>query len=231
MEYNAEPGIDGRTHFLFIINGNARGISLRELLKEKIPLNEWTTIDGLFDELSVYTDGNHFVPVESVFCREALPDEEFVEIRMDNSRDVVVTHDYSCIVMDENKKHIVAKKALSLKRQESIPMHKLVQCLLPWDYYKKIKEDSFTRRSEPENLTWADYVALKPRSLSVIHGNQKTVFSEENKRGKKMPAYVKYTGSKKPVPLIEDMKIFRLRLKSCKRLPKLIAACGILLYC
>ena len=37
MEYNTEPGIDGRTHFLFKINGYARGISLRELLHEKIP--------------------------------------------------------------------------------------------------------------------------------------------------------------------------------------------------
>lgn len=225
-----EPGIEDRTHFLFRIDGHARGISLRELFAEKLSPGVWHHVDEMFDELKVYTDGNRFEPVKSVFYRKVEPEETLLEIRMDNSRGLIVSMNYPCAVINENRMYIGLKHASELKTYERIPMHRRVQCFLPWDYYTGIKEHLFVRPSRKDDVGWAEYAAVKPRTLAIIQGDQKMVFTEKTKRGKRLPAFVKYTGQNKAVPVVHGMKLFRLKIKSEQRMPKLVTACGILVY-
>lgn len=201
-----------------------------ELLFDKIEMNRWVPVNELFGELCVFSEGNRFEKVESAFCRDVLSGERFVELVMDNSRNVILSSDYPCTVIDRGMKCIARKNAGDLKVTDRIPMHRRLQFNLPHHYYNGIEESFLIRKLHKVQSIKNNFVAGKIKILSIIHGESKIVYSETQQDGETRPAYVKYIGEAEPIPIVSDIKLFRLKLKNNDRLPKIMTAGAILLY-
>ncbi|MFH1514772.1 MAG: hypothetical protein ABIG42_04855 [bacterium] len=228
--YKPELGINGRSHLIFKIDGFTRGISLTELLLDKIEMNKWVPMNELFGELCIYSEGNKFVEVESTYCRDVVPGEEFIEVDMGSCRSVILTRDYPCAVIDRGMKCIARKDAGDLKVSDRIAMHRRLQFRLPHEYYKGVEESFLTRKLHEDDNFKNNFVSGKMKTLSIISGESKIVYSETQPDGEIRSAFVKYTDELEPIPIISDIKLFRLKLKSDDKLPKILTAGGILLY-
>jgi len=159
--------MDSKTNFVVRCDGEISIMSGDEIINNyKCRLNSENNVDGL----EIVGMNSSFVKVESVFVRRTTKQEKLFNVSVDSCRNIVLTYNYPCLVIDEDRKLTCVKNTVELLPMENrIPMGKILQMCLPSRNSRKLGSIKHLLQADKGNGGLKNFFVATPlESVSTL---------------------------------------------------------------